>query len=328
MKVLVTGAAGFIGFHVCRRLAETKRCEVLGIDNLNAYYAIELKQARLDQLQGHENVRFLKADLSDAAAVEGLVGHFKPDYIVHLGAQAGVRYSMEAPAAYVQANITGFLNLLEAARAHRPRHLVFASSSSVYGASARIPFSEDQSTDQPVSFYGATKKSNEVMAHSYAHLFGLNLTGLRFFTVYGPWGRPDMAPVLFSKAICEGTPLKLFNEGKNLRDFTYIDDVVDGVLKVLLYPPAEAPVPPFRIFNLGHNRPVEVRLFVGMLESLLGKKAVVELLPPQPGDMLETCASLERIRAAVGYEPRVSLEEGLRAFVAWFQDYYRPGAAR
>ena len=322
MKVLVTGAAGFIGYHVCRRLAETKRCEVLGTDNLNAYYPVELKRARLKELEPLEKFRFVQNDFSDAAAFGGLYQAFKPDYVVHLGAQAGVRYSTENPAAYVQGNLTGFLNVLEACRARPPKHLVFASSSSIYGASAQLPFSEDQITDQPLSFYGATKKSNELMAYSYAHLHGLMITGLRFFTVYGPWGRPDMAPTLFSKAICEGAPLRLFNHGRSLRDFTYIEDIVDGVLKVLLYTPAERPTPPYRVFNLGHHRPVEVRLFVEMLESLLGKKANVELLPAQPGDMPETCASIERVRAAVGFEPKVALEDGLREFVKWFKGYY------
>ena len=323
MKVLVTGAAGFIGYHVSRRLAESNRCEVLGIDSLDAYYSVELKRARLAELEKAENFRFLKSDFSDAAAFKGLFAHFKPDYVVHLGAQAGVRYSTENPAAYVQSNITGFLNVLEACRTHPPKHLVFASSSSIYGAGAKLPFSEDQITDQPISFYGATKKSNELMAYSYAHLHGLMITGLRFFTVYGPWGRPDMSPILFTKAICEGKALKLFNEGKSLRDFTYIEDIVDGVLKVLLYPPAERPTPPYRVFNLGHHRPVEMRLFVEMLEKLLGRSAQIELLPPQPGDLPETCASIERVRAAVGFEPHTSLDDGLRNFVEWFKSYYK-----
>jgi UDP-glucuronate 4-epimerase len=323
MKVLVTGAAGFIGYHVARRLAESRRCEVLGIDNLNDYYSVDLKRARLTELEKFDKFRFLKSDFSDATAFSGLVAHFKPDYVIHLGAQAGVRYSTENPAAYVQSNITGFLNVLEACRAHPPKHLVFASSSSIYGAGATLPFSEDQITDQPISFYGATKKSNELMAYSYAHLHKLRITGLRFFTVYGPWGRPDMSPVLFSKAICEGKPLKLFNEGQSLRDFTYIDDVVDGVLKVLFYPPAEPVVPPYRVFNLGHHRPVEMRLFVQMLEKLLGRSAQIELLPAQPGDLPETCASIDRVRAAVGFEPRTSLDDGLRQFVEWFKGYYK-----
>ncbi|MFT3868716.1 MAG: NAD-dependent epimerase/dehydratase family protein [Nibricoccus sp.] len=331
MKVLVTGAAGFIGYHVSRRLAETKRCEVLGVDNLNDYYSVDLKRARLAELEKFEEFRFVQSDFSDAAAFGGIYSHFKPDYVVHLGAQAGVRYSSDNPAAYVQSNITGFLNVLEACRSRPPKHLVFASSSSIYGAGAKLPFSEDQITDQPISFYGATKKSNELMAYSYAHLHKLRITGLRFFTVYGPWGRPDMSPILFAKAICEGKPLKLFNEGKSHRDFTYINDIVDGILKVLLYPPAlskvegptEPVVPPYQVFNLGHHRPVEMRLFVSMLEKLLGRIAQVELLPAQPGDLPETCASIDRVKAAVGYEPRTSLDDGLAAFVEWFKAYYK-----
>ncbi len=362
MKVLVTGAAGFIGYHVARRLAETKKCEVLGVDNVSDYYDVALKRARLAELakiaervdakdsgvaaKSFETFRFLQADFADAEKFGGLVAHFKPDYVVHLGAQPGVRLSMEQPAAYTRSNLDGFASVLEACRRTPPRHVVFASSSSVYGAGAKAPFREDDNTDQPISYYGATKKANEVMAHSYAHVHGLNITGLRFFTVYGPWGRPDMAPTLFARAICEGKPLKLFNAGKNLRDFTYVDDIVDGVVKVLLYPEARqsaAPVataatraagltsakqsegtnPPLRIFNVGHHRPVETILFVRMLEELLGKKAAVEHLPPQPGDMFETCADLARIQAAIGFAPKVPLEDGLRRFVEWFRGYYR-----
>jgi UDP-glucuronate 4-epimerase len=322
MKVLVTGAAGFIGFHVCQRLAQSRKATVLGLDNLNAYYSVELKRARLAELEKCEDCRFVQADFADATVFNGIYDAFKPDYVVHLGAQAGVRYSLENPAAYVHSNLVGFANVLEAVRRHPPKHLLFASSSSVYGTGAKVPFREDDVTHQPLSFYAATKQANEVMGYSYSRLYGLNLTGLRFFTVYGPWGRPDMTPIIFSRAICMGEPIKLFNHGKYLRDFTYIDDVVDGVLKVLLYPPVELPTPPFRIFNLGHNRPVEMRLFVQMLETLLGKKAQIELLPPQPTEMVETCADLAKIRAAVGYEPRVPLEEGLRRFVAWFREYY------
>ena len=324
MKVLVTGAAGFIGFHVCQRLAQSRKATVLGLDNLNDYYSVALKRARLAELEKSEDCRFVQADFADATAFNGIYNAFKPDYVVHLGAQAGVRYSLENPAAYVHSNLVGFANVLEAVRRHPPKHLLFASSSSVYGTGAKVPFREDDVTHQPLSFYAATKQANEVMGYSYSRLYGLNLTGLRFFTVYGPWGRPDMTPIIFSRAICAGEPIKLFNHGKYLRDFTYIDDVVDGVLKVLLYPPAEPPSPPFRIFNLGHNRPVEMRLFVQMLETLLGKKAQIELLPPQPTEMVETCADLTKIRAAVGYEPRVPLEEGLRRFVAWFREYYHP----
>ncbi|MDO8543160.1 MAG: NAD-dependent epimerase/dehydratase family protein [Opitutaceae bacterium] len=329
MKVLVTGAAGFVGHHVARRLAETKQCDVLGVDNLSPYYDVALKRARLEQLAPLEKFRFLQADFADAEKFPALVAHFKPEYVVHLGAQPGVRHSMENPAAYTRANLDGFATVLEACRQTRPKHLVFASSSSVYGAGAKPPFREDDNTDQPLSYYAATKKANELMAHSYALNHGLNATGLRFFTVYGPWGRPDMAPTIFARAICEGTPLKLFNGGKNLRDFTYIDDIVDGVVKVLLYPPppnpaeiGSTPWPP-RIFNLGHHRPVETLLFVRMLEQLLERPAKTELLPPQPGDMFETCADLTRIQAAIGFAPKVPLEEGLRRFVAWFREYYR-----
>lgn len=323
MKVLVTGAAGFIGYHVARRLAETKRCEVLGVDNLSDYYDVDLKRARLEQLAPLDKFRFVQADFAEAEKFAALVAHFKPDYVVHLGAQPGVRYSLENPGAYTHSNLVGFASVLEACRRTRPKHLVYASSSSVYGAGATAPFSEDADTDQPTSFYGATKKANELLAHSYARTHGLNVTGLRFFTVYGPWGRPDMAPTLFARALSEGKPLKLFNDGKNLRDFTYVDDIVDGVVRALLYPPAEAPVPPARIFNLGHNRPVETLLFVKMMEQLIGRPAQIELLPPQTGDMLETCADLTRVQAALGYTPKVALEDGLRRFVDWFKSYYQ-----
>lgn len=325
MKVLVTGAAGFIGYHLCRRLAETRRCEVLGVDNLNDYYDPALKRARLAALAPLDKFRFVQADFAEEGSYAGLHAHFRPDYVAHLGAQAGVRYSIEQPAAYVRSNLTGFLNVLEACRARPPKHLVFASSSSVYGAGARVPFAEDQAADRPVSFYGATKRANELMAHSYAHLHGLNLTGVRFFTVYGAWGRPDMTPMIFAKAIAEGSPVKLFNDGKNRRDFTHVDDIVDGLLKIMLYPAAsgERAAPAYRVFNLGHHRPVEMQLFVEMLESVLGKKANIELHPPAPGDMVETCADLTRVHATVGYAPKVSLEDGLRDFAQWFRDYHK-----
>jgi UDP-glucuronate 4-epimerase len=339
VKILVTGAAGFIGSHVCQKLASTHRCEVLGLDNLSDYYSVDLKRARLAGLERLEAFRFVRADFADAAAFAGIYRNFRPDYVVHLGAQANVRYSAQNPAAYVTSNLVGFCSVLEACRAQPPKHVVFASSSSVYGASAKVPFAEDDDTSHPLSVYGATKKSNEVLAHSYAHLFGLNLTGLRFFNVYGPWGRPDTAPTLFSRAICEGNPIDLYAGGRQQRDFTYIDDVVDGVVKTLLYPSA-GPVPrslgeggspsnppvqsqsAFRLFNLGHHRPVEVLAFVRLLEQLLGRPAQLNLLPPQSADVPVTCASLDRVEAAIGYAPKLSIEEGSRRFVAWFQDYY------
>ncbi len=326
MKVLVTGAAGFIGHQVVHRLAETNRCEVLGVDNLGDYYDVSLKKTRLTKLGQFKDFRFIQADFADTAKFAGLVDHFKPDYVAHLGAQPGVRYSVDHPEAYVHSNLVGFASVLEACRKTPPKHIVYASSSSVYGSGAKAPYREDSDTNQPTSFYGATKKSNELMAHSYALTHGLKITGLRFFTVYGPWGRPDMAPSLFSKAISEGKPVRLFNEGKNLRDFTYIDDIVDGVVRALLYPIDEAralPLGPSRIFNLGHNRPVETLLFVKMLEQMLGKTAQLELLPPQPGDMFETCADLERVKKHIHYTPKVSLETGLSRFVTWYKDYYK-----
>ncbi len=325
MKVLVTGAAGFIGYHLARRLAEGARCEVLGVDNMSPYYDVGLKQARLDEIERLETFRFVKADFCDAEAFAGIVSHFHPDYIAHLGAQPGVRYSLANPAACVRANLQGFANVLEACRKTPPKHLVYASSSSVYGAGAKPPFREDDATGQPTSVYGATKKSNELMAHAYARAYGLKATGLRFFTVYGPWGRPDMAPTLFAQAICAEQPVPLFNEGRNQRDFTYVDDIVDGIVRALLYPfpSGSASQPASRVLNLGHHRPVETLEFVRVLAGLLGRKARLELLPPQPGDMTETCADLTRVNAALGFIPKVPLEEGLRRFVDWFKSYYK-----
>jgi UDP-glucuronate 4-epimerase len=349
MKILVTGAAGFVGSHVCQRLlAQPGRAEVLGIDNLNDYYSVALKQARLGRLEGREGFRFVRGDFADSPSLHALVAGFKPDYIIHLGAQAGVRYSLTHPEAYVQSNLVGFANILEAARRHPPKHLVFASSSSVYGAGVPAPFRED-AVSEPLSFYAATKRANEHMAYSYAHTHGLRCTGLRFFTVYGPWGRPDMTPVLFARAILAGETIKLWNHGKYRRDFTYSDDIVDGILRLTLSPPPApppgappasagaaldarpsalgAPRPPYDVFNIGHHRPVEMLQFVQMLESLLGRKAVVELHPPQPTEMPETCADLTRIQAAVGYAPKTALEDGLRQLVEWVREYYGPSGA-
>ncbi|HQF39632.1 MAG TPA: NAD-dependent epimerase/dehydratase family protein [Opitutaceae bacterium] len=338
MKILVTGAAGFVGSAVCQRLlAQPGRAEVLGLDNLNDYYPVALKQARLARLEGREGFRFVRADFADAPTLFGLVDGFRPDYIVHLGAQAGVRYSLTHPEAYVHSNLVGFGNILEAARRHPPKHLVFASSSSVYGAGVPTPFRED-AVSEPLSFYAATKRANEHMAFSYAHVHGLRCTGLRFFTVYGPWGRPDMSPILFARDILAGRTIKLWNHGKYRRDFTYVDDIVDGILRIALSPcplpperPAGAaaspPPAPYDVFNIGNHHPVEMLAFVQMLESLLGKKAQVELLPPQPTEMPETCADLTRIRAAVGYEPRTPIEDGLRRLVDWIREYYGPDGA-
>jgi UDP-glucuronate 4-epimerase len=327
MKVLVTGAAGFVGHHLARRLAESGKCEVLGVDDLGGG-GEELKRARLALLEPVADFRFVRADFAKAAEFAALVAAFKPDYVAHLGARTGVRASLEDPAPYVHSNLDGFASLLEACRRVPPRHLVYASSSSVYGAGARAPFREDDDTSQPVSFYGATKKCNEVMAHSYARTHGLRATGLRFFTVYGPWGRPDMAPTLFARAILEGRPIPLFNEGRNRRDFTYVDDIVAGIVKVLLHPgPASPPAdaPGGAVYNLGQNRPVETLLLVRMLETLLGRTARVELLPAQPGEMIETCADLTRVQAAYGFTPKVPLEEGLRRFVEWFKERHDRG---
>lgn len=322
MNVLVTGVAGFIGYHVAERLCADPGAVVLGVDNLCDYYDVALKRARLQRLAHRENFRFLQCDCSDHEAFAAVVAEFQPEYVVHLGAQAGVRYSMQCPGAYTRANLEGFASVLEACRRHRPKHLVYASSSSVYGAGAKAPFREEDNTDQPVSYYAATKKANELMAHSYAVNHQLAITGLRFFTVYGPWGRPDMAPTIFARAICEGTPLKLFNRGKNLRDFTYIDDIVEGVIQAMLSEPS-AEQAGARVFNLGNHRAVETIRFVELLERLIGVQAKLELLPPQPGDMYETCADLTRVKSAIGFAPKVHFEEGLGRFVQWFRTYYR-----
>ena len=324
MRIAVTGAAGFIGYHVCRRLTGGEgSADVLGIDNLSPYYDPALKQARLDQLVTCENFRFVRADIADGAAVAEILHGFKPDYVVHLAAQAGVRNSLNNPQAYLDSNVQGFLNILEACRRDPPRHFVFASSSSVYGESAQVPFREDALTDRPVSLYGATKKSNELMAAAYSHLFGLRATGVRLFTVYGPWGRPDMSPVVFARAILSGQPIALFNEGRSRRDFTFVDDTIAAIVKLLLYPAPAADSPRYNIYNVGHHRPVEMRFFVEMLETLLGRKAQLDLQPAQPGDMVETEASIEAIRAAIAWEPRVPLETGLARLCEWVQEYYK-----
>jgi UDP-glucuronate 4-epimerase len=332
--VLITGAAGFIGFALARRLLEAGRA-VIGVDSINDYYDPALKKARLAVLGEFDKFAFHKIDLAERAAVERIFGEVEFGPVVHLAAQAGVRYSLENPYAYLDANLAGFLNVLEGCRHRKTGHLVFASSSSVYGGNTRLPFSVHHNVDHPISLYAATKKANELMAHAYSHLYDLPATGLRFFTVYGPWGRPDMAMYIFAKAITEGHPIKLFNRGKMRRDFTYIDDVVEAVERLIAKIPGKAePRPdgnsdpstssaPWRIYNIGNNRSVEVPRVVTLLEQELGRKAEIELLPMQPGDVPETCADIEDLMREVGFRPSTPIEEGVRKFVAWYRQYHR-----
>lgn len=331
--VLVTGAAGFIGFHLSKRLLADGR-PVIGLDNLNDYYDVNLKQARLKQLTASAGFEFVKLDLADRAGMEQLFARVRPETVVNLAAQAGVRYSLKNPHAYVESNLAGFVNVLEGCRHARVRHLVYASSSSVYGANTRMPFSVHDHTDHPVSLYGATKKANELMAHAYSHLYGLPSTGLRFFTVYGPWGRPDMALFLFTQAILAGRPIDVFNQGNMRRDFTYIDDIVEGVVRVMAKPAAadpdwsgERPDPasscaPHRVYNIGNHRPVELGYLIEVLEKNLGRKARKNLLPMQLGDVPATYADIDDLEAAVGFRPVTSIETGVERFVAWYQSYY------
>ncbi|MDE1888614.1 MAG: NAD-dependent epimerase, partial [Gammaproteobacteria bacterium] len=330
---LVTGAAGFIGFHLCTRVL-ADGLQVTGLDNLNDYYDVTLKEARLDRLKKSANFDFVKLDLADRAGMAALFARVQPEIVVNLAAQAGVRYSLKNPHAYVEANLAGFVNVLEGCRHHKVRHLVYASSSSVYGANTRMPFSVHDHTDHPLSLYGATKKANELMAHAYSHLYKLPATGLRFFTVYGPWGRPDMALFLFTQAILAGRPIDVFNQGNMRRDFTYIDDIVEGVVRVMAQPAApdpawsgERPEPassraPYRVFNIGNNHPVELGYLIEVLEKALGRKAERNLLPMQPGDVPATYADIDDLEAAVGFRPRTSIEEGVRRFVEWYRSYY------
>lgn len=331
MRILVTGAAGFIGFHLCRRLL-ARGDEVLGVDNLNDYYDVRLKRARLDQLRGEKAFRFDRIDLADRAAAQSLFSRERFGAVVHLAAQAGVRYSLVNPLAYVDANLAGFGHVLEGCRRAEPGHLVFASSSSVYGPSHRTPFSEHDPADHPGSFYAATKRANELMAHSYAHLHGIPCTGLRFFTVYGPWGRPDMAYFSFTEKILAGKPISVFNRGELERDFTYIDDIVEGVVRVIGAPPRPNPsqplsspavsTAPYRVYNIGNNRPVKLLDFIALLERLLGRKATLDFLPMQPGEMLRTCADVSDLEKAVGFRPDTPIEVGLARFVEWYRNYY------
>ncbi|MFT3896110.1 MAG: NAD-dependent epimerase [Thermomonas sp.] len=333
MDVLVTGTAGFIGSAVAGRLLE-RGDRVLGIDNLNDYYNVSLKQARLRPLLAHPGYAHVQADLGDRAAVEDAFAAFKPRRVVNLAAQAGVRYAAKNPHAYAASNLVGFLHILEGCRHHGVEHLVFASTSSVYGANTAVPFSEHAGTAHPLTFYAATKKANEMMAHSYAHLYGIPATGLRFFTVYGPWGRPDMAPMLFARAIRTGETIKVFNHGRHSRSFTYIDDIIEGVVRTLDRPARPNPgwngadpdpatsAASYRIYNIGHERPVQLLHFIELLERAFERKAVMEMLPLQPGDVPDTEADTSELIAATGYAPRVSIEEGVDAFARWHREFY------
>lgn len=329
---MVTGAAGFIGYHVSRRLLDGG-ATVVGVDNVNDYYDVRLKEARLARLQG-ERFTFHRTDIADAPAMEALFGAVRPARVVHLAAQPGVRYSLTHPYAYTESNIRGFLSILEGCRHHGVEHLVFASTSSVYGANRKQPFQERDHTDHPVSLYAATKKANEMMAHTYAALFGIPVTGLRFFTVYGPWGRPDMAPMKFTRGIFADEPIPVFNRGQMIRDFTFIDDIVEGVVRILDRPATpnpewdgQSPSPessfaPYRIYNIGNNQPVELMRFISVLEEKIGRKARLEMLPMQPGDVTSTMADVSALERATGFRPATSIEVGVERMVEWYRAYY------
>lgn len=333
-KILVTGAAGFIGFHLCLRLLQSGD-QVVGLDNLNEYYDVQLKKDRLKQVEAHDLFRFYKMDLMDRKAVSGLFAEEKFDVVVNLAAQAGVRYSLVNPYSYADTNLMGFLNVLEGCRHHQVNHLVFASSSSVYGANTRMPFSVHDNVDHPVSLYAATKKANELMAHAYSTLYKMPCTGLRFFTVYGPWGRPDMALFLFTRAILEGKPIDVYNYGRMQRDFTYIDDIIEGVVRIIAripepdpgwngdLPDTAASFAPYRLYNIGNNQPVELLAFIRALEECLGKKAQKNLMAIQPGDVPATYADVDDLTRDVGFKPATPIEVGIRRFVDWYRQYYR-----
>ncbi len=333
MRVLVTGAAGFIGSSLSERLL-ARGDEVLGYDNVNDYYDPLLKEARLAKLTPHANFSFIRASLEDRPALENAFADFRPQRVVNLAAQAGVRYSIENPYAYIQSNIVGFINVLEACRHGKVEHLVYASSSSVYGANRKLPFSVRDPVDHPVSLYAATKKANELMAHTYSHLYALPTTGLRFFTVYGPWGRPDMALFLFTRKILAGEPIEVFNHGKHTRDFTYIDDIVEGVIRTLdrtpkpdptfdaLNPNAASSSAPYRVYNIGNNQPIELARYIEVLEAKLGRRAEKILLPLQPGDVPDTYADVTELNADTGYAPSTTIEVGIDRFVTWYRAYF------
>lgn len=334
MKVLLTGTAGFIGMHTALRLLERGDI-VIGIDNLNDYYDVNLKMARLARLTSHSNFSFHKVSVEDRSVMPELFATAKPDRVIHLAAQAGVRYSLTNPHAYIDANLQGFINILEGCRHHGVEHLTYASSSSVYGGNTALPFSEHHNIDHPVSLYAATKKANELMAHTYSHLFGLPTTGLRFFTVYGPWGRPDMALFLFTRAILEGRSIDVFNHGKMVRDFTYVDDIVEGVIRVSDKPATSNPAfdptrpdpatsnAPYRVFNIGNSRPTPLMDYIGALEQALGRKAEKNYLPMQPGDVPATSADTAELDAWVGFKPSTPVNEGVARFVDWYQKFYQ-----
>ncbi|HEY8132378.1 MAG TPA: NAD-dependent epimerase [Thermoanaerobaculia bacterium] len=331
--ILVTGAAGFIGYHVCKRLLERGK-RVVGLDNLNPYYDPKLKEARLAQLRKFHDFTFAHVDIADTDSMQELFGEYRPLRVVNLAAQAGVRYSVTNPYAYIDSNILGFQNVLEGCRHGKVEHLVFASTSSVYGANTRQPFSEHDNVDHPLSLYAATKKANEAMAHSYAHLYRLPVTGLRFFTVYGPWGRPDMALFRFTRGILASEPIPVFNQGQMVRDFTYIDDIVEGVVRILDVIPAPNPEwksddpdpatsnAPYRLYNIGNNRPVELLQYIAVLEQCLGRKAQLNLLPMQPGDVPSTMADVSELEHATGFRPQTTVEDGIAQFVKWYREYY------
>ena len=333
MRILVTGAAGFIGYHVARVLLEAGH-EIVGFDDVNPYYDPKLKRDRLALLAPHPGFRMVEAGLEDRAAVETLFSEGRFDRVVHLAAQAGVRHSLTHPHSYASSNLVGFLHILEGCRHAGVEHLVYASSSSVYGANRKLPFSEHDNVDHPVSLYAASKKANELMAHSYSHLYRLPVTGLRFFTVYGPWGRPDMALFKFVRAMLADEPIDVYNGGDLSRDFTYIDDIVDGVARALHHIPAEpdgdaipdpatSPTAPYRVFNIGNSAPVPLMDFIAAIETALGRKAKLNLMPMQPGDVRDTYADVSDLAAATGFEPKVSVEEGIRRFVEWYRGYFR-----
>lgn len=334
MKVLVTGTAGFIGNHLAIRLLE-RGDEVIGVDNVNDYYDVKLKEARLERIKTHSGFSEVRVGIHDRDAMDAVFKNYKPQRVVNLAAQAGVRYSLQNPYAYVDSNLLGFVNILEGCRHHNVEHLVYASSSSVYGANTRMPFSVHHNVDHPISLYAASKKANELMAHTYSHLFSLPTTGLRFFTVYGPWGRPDMALFLFTKAIIDGKPIDVFNHGDMRRDFTYIDDIVEGVIRVLDNVPegnpawnTDLPDPgtskaPYKIYNIGNNSPVQLMDMISVIENNLGKVAEKNFLPMQAGDVPATYADVDDLIADVGFKPATTIEHGIERFVAWYQDYYR-----